>query len=242
MIPQATEALTGAALAAQDVSWTESLLGLGLPDWFSFVAVAFNGLAGATYAARRGFDVIGVLGLAIAQGLGGLLVMSTLLQLGVPFVLKDPGYVLLALAAGVIGFFFAGPMSQALKLALVMDGLALGFLCAVGVDRAIGTELGPVPAAFIGVVTATGGLILRDVLAGVAPTVLRPGVWVGVAATLGAAVQVVLVEVGVTRSLAQVITVIFVAALRTLSVTMGWRTHAAEDVAQRAARYWNTQT
>ena len=44
MIPQATEALTGAALAAQDVSWTESLLGLGLPDWFSFVAVAFNSL------------------------------------------------------------------------------------------------------------------------------------------------------------------------------------------------------
>lgn len=233
-------ALSFADAAAVPVqSWVDEILNarIDLPEWLPYVAVAFNGLSGAAFAARRGFDVIGVVGIAIAQGLGGLLLMSTLLQLGVPFVLRDPGYVLLALLTGLLGFFFAGPISQALRFALALDGLALGFLTAVGVNRALASDLDPVPAAFIGVITAVGGLIIRDVLAGVAPTVLRPGVWVGVAAAIGAAGMIVLVEIGMTRSLAQIVTVVLVALLRTLSVALDWRTSAADDVAARARQY-----
>jgi uncharacterized membrane protein YeiH len=212
---------------------------LVLPDWTLYLAAAFNALSGAAFAARRGFDFTGVVGMAFVQGIGGLILMSVLLQLGVPFVLTDPWYIAAAAVAGLIGFFFAAIISQALRSALILDALAMGLFVTVGVGTSVQVAVNPIAAIFMGVVTATGGLILRDILAGIAPTILRPGVLVGVVALAGSALFVVLVRyLGVSLAQAQIITVAFVAVLRILAVTLDWRTHEATDVSERMARYW----
>lgn len=53
---------------------------LAIPLWFDAVAVGFGGLAGALAARRRGFDIVGVLFLAVIGGLGGALLRDLLLQ------------------------------------------------------------------------------------------------------------------------------------------------------------------
>lgn len=63
-----------------------------LPVWTLYLAVVVGGVAGATYAARRGFDVIGVLALSVTTGLGGLLMRDILLARG-PVVLRDSGFI-----------------------------------------------------------------------------------------------------------------------------------------------------
>lgn len=209
-----------------------------LPDWSTYAAVAFGGLAGAAFAARRGFDVIGVLGLAIAQGMGGLLLASILLQTGTPEVLVDGRYLLLVTLAGLVGFFFAGLIARAVQSFVLLDALSLGLLCAVGTNLALRSGLGNVPAVFIGVMTAVGGLILRDILAGRAPEVLRPGIFIAFAALIGASLFVVLVDVGATRAFAQFATLIVVTALRFLSVRFHWATHEARDFSDRVWRVW----
>jgi uncharacterized membrane protein YeiH len=212
---------------------------LVLPDWTLYLAAGFNALSGAAFAARRGFDFTGVVGMAFVQGIGGLILLSVLLQLGVPFVLTDPWYIAVAATAGLLGFFFAGVISQALRSALVLDALAMGLFVSVGVGTSVQVAVDPIAAIFMGVVTATGGLILRDILAGTAPTILRPGVLVGVVALAGSALFVVLVRYfDVSLALAQVITVAFVALLRILAVVLDWRTHEATDVSDRMARFW----
>lgn len=233
-------AVTWLFVATPSALWDDFLgTSLVLPSWSLYLAVGVNSLSGAAYAARRGFDLVGVLGMAIIQGLGGLLALSILLQLGLPFVLTDPWYIVVALVTGLIGFFFAASISQALRLALVLDALAMGLFVTVGVGQSLLVALNPLSAVFVGVITATGGLILRDIMAGVAPSILRPGVFVGVVALAGSALMVVLVEyVGMGISLAQVITVLFVGVVRTLAVVRDWRTSQASELSERVSRYW----
>lgn len=227
----------GLLISAQGV--TSPVTALGIPLWMLYLATAINALSGAAYAARRGFDFVGVLGMGVIQGIGGLLLMSILLQLGQPFVLTDPLFVVVASAAGLLAFFFAAAISQALRAALVLDALAMGLFVAVGVGQSLLVAINPMSAIFIGVVTATGGLVVRDILAGNAPTILRPGVLVGVVALGGAVLMVVLVEwFDVPMSAAEIITVLFVAVLRTLAVLLDWRTSEATDLSERMARYW----
>jgi uncharacterized membrane protein YeiH len=229
-----------AASAAAAGFWDVFLSPSGtVAAWGLYIATAINAISGAAYAARRGFDVVGVLGLAMAQGIGGLLLLSVILQLGVPQVLTDPVFIVLALIAGLLGFFFAAQISQALRFALVIDAIAMGLLVAVGVGQSLEVSVNPLSAIFMGVVTATGGLVLRDILAGSAPILLRPGVWTGLAALAGAVLMVLLVEWSqVPLGPAQTITVIFVALIRTLAVVFDWRTSEATDVRERVSHYW----
>lgn len=209
-----------------------------LPDWSTYAAVAFGALAGAAFAARRGFDVIGILGLAIAQGMGGLMLASILLATGPPEVLTDGRYLLLVTICAGLGFFFAGLIARAVQSAILLDALSLGLLCAVGTNEAMRSGLDNIPAIFIGVMTAVGGLILRDILAGRAPEVLRPGIFIAFAALIGAVVFVVLVEIGATRAFAQLATLVVVTALRFLSVQLHWVTHEAYDFSDKVWRIW----
>lgn len=229
-----------AAIAPTGGFWASLALdSFVIPEWTLYLATAFNSLSGAAFAARRGFDFIGVIGMAFVQGLGGLMLLSVLLQLGVPFVLTDAWYIAAASIAGLVGFFFAAAITQALRSALVLDALALGLYVTVGVGTSVQVAVNPISAVLMGVVTGTGGLILRDIMAGTAPSLLRPGVLVGIVALAGSSLFVVLVRyLDASLAQAQVITVLFVAVLRILAVIRDWRTHEATDLGSRMARYW----
>lgn len=212
---------------------------LALPLWTLYLATAINALSGAAYAARRGFDFVGVLGVAIAQGLGGLVLLAILLQLGTPVVFTDPVFILVSVLAGLLAFFFAAAISRALRFALVLDALAMGLFVSLGVGQSLQVAINPMAAVFLGVLTATGGLILRDIMAGNAPTILRPGVLTGVVALAGAVLFLVLVRyLGFSFPQAQITTVLFVGVVRSLAVWRDWRTHEASDLSDRVARYW----
>lgn len=237
-------ALPSTALLAQlpaSGSLWDAILGINLelPTWTLYLAVAINGLSGAAYAARRGFDFTGVIGMAVIQGLGGLILLSVLLQTGVPFVLTNVWYIIIATTAGLAGFFFAAAISQALQFAVVLDALAMGLFVVIGSGQALQVAVNPLAAILLGVLTATGGLILRDIMAGSAPLILRPGVWVGVVALAGSTLFVVMIEVfDAPLPFTQLVTVLFVGILRTLAARFGWKTGKAQDLSERMTRYW----
>jgi len=87
-----------------------------------------------------------------------------------------------------------------------------------------------VSAAFLGVITATGGGLLRDLLCHDVPSAVRPGEWYVAAAIPAALLFVLLVMTGVGIDIAQVTTIVGAASLRAASVRFGWRTPTAYDV------------
>ena len=107
-----------------------------LPSWTTYAAVAVSGLAGATYAAKRGFDVIGVFGIAFATGLGGLLIHDLLITTGTP---EHPDAATIC-GGGILDrpwFFFAGLISLFDSVMVILDGLAMGFLCTLVAGAAL---------------------------------------------------------------------------------------------------------
>jgi uncharacterized membrane protein YeiH len=126
--------------------------------------VVANGLLGGMVARANRFDPIGFLFLALVSGLGGGILRDLMLDAGRPVALTDPLYLSAVLGAAVVAFLIPlkGPRTR--HGLLVLDYLAVGCWSATGAAKALAVGLGWPPAIFLGVVTAVGGGMLRDIL------------------------------------------------------------------------------
>lgn len=152
------------------------LLGaVDVTEAFRFVDVAgvfCNGAIGATIARRRKFDVIGFTVLGVVSGLAGGVIRDVMLQVGQPVALTDPAYLVTALL-GVLAATLIKMDGRTWQWPLaVVDALALGCWAATGTIKAQITGLGMLASVLLGVITAIGGGMVRDVCIGQVPAVL----------------------------------------------------------------------
>jgi len=186
-------------------------------------AVLVGGFSGSLLAARKQFDVVGVATLAIVAGLGGGIIRDVLLGQGPPAALQDSRYLLAGLVAALVGFYKSADIARIGRVLTVVDAATLGIYTVVGALKALYAGLSPVSAAFLGIVTAVGGGVLRDLLAGDTPGLFHNGELYAVVSALGSALFVALREsqlVSSTVAGATAIVVMFV--LRLLAVQFGW--------------------
>ena len=178
-------------------------------------------LSGGTLAVRRRLDIFGIMVLAVAVGVAGGIVRDVLLD-APPAALTETRYLLAALAAGAV-VFVASPLIERLsRPVMLLDAFGLGLFAVSGCQKALAFEMGPLAAILLGVVTAVGGGVLRDVLVAEVPRVLREDVY-ALAALLGAVVFVLCVRFGLPQPGAAVIAVVLTVVVRVLSVWRGWQ-------------------
>lgn len=145
-----------------------------LPDLFrgiDLLGVVVNGVLGGIVARQRRFDAVGFALLAIISALGGGMLRDTLLQAGTPVALVDPLYLSFALVGGTITFLLHLSGAWWNRLLLGADSLALGCWAATGTAKALTLGLDWLPAVLLGVTTAVGGGMIRDIAVGQVPTV-----------------------------------------------------------------------
>jgi uncharacterized membrane protein YeiH len=153
------------------------------------VGIFVFAISGALVAVRKQLDVFGVLVLAGATGLGGGFLRDVLIGAVPPAALADWRYLTVPVAAGLLTFVFHPSVGRAERVVNVFDAFGLALFCVTGALKALSFGLGPVPAALLGMVTAIGGGMLRDVLAGRIPVVFR-GELYATPALAGAAIVV----------------------------------------------------
>lgn len=180
-------------------------------------------LSGATLAVSRRFDVFGVLFLASVAALGGGVARDVLLDVR-PAALETRSLVV-PLVAGALVFFFS-PLVERLAAAVrLFDAAGLGLFVAVGTTKALELGVGAVGAAALGCLTGIGGGVLRDVLAGVVPVVLRREVY-ALPALLGAVIVIAGHGQGVRGPGILTAAVVVVFGLRMLGVRRDWHAPA----------------
>ena len=179
-------------------------------------------LTGALVARRLRYDITGYWGLALGSGLGGGLIRDVCLQAGPPLALVEPAYLPTVAVAALLGAFF-GPKIEALRKTItVVDALALANFAVAGSLRSLDAGLGPWPVVLLGVITAVGGGIVRDLLTGDTPMVFRRGELYALAA-MGACIVVVLVrELGAPREATVLAGMATGFGLRMGSLRYGW--------------------
>lgn len=141
-------------------------------------------LSGATLAVQARMDAFGVLVLAGVAALGGGVLRDLLLDAPVA-ALQDGRYLLVPPVAAALVFFFSPLVDRLGPAVRLFDAAGLGLFVVSGTSKALGAGLGVVPSVVVGCLTGIGGGVLRDVLAGVVPVVLRREVY-AVPAVLGA--------------------------------------------------------
>ena len=203
---------------------------VAIPLAWELIAVFVGGLSGGLAAVRRKFDIAGIITLAIVTGLGGGIIRDLLLQKFGIAAFLDYRYLLTAIAAAVVVFFFAGTATKLTRPMAYIDAVSLGLFVVVGADKALRADLSVLPAIMLGVITATGGSMLRDVLSREVPVVMQPGALYSVAAMVGSAVFVLAtVWLGVIKEFAGLCAIGIAVALRFLAMWRGWQTREARD-------------
>ena len=124
-------------------------------------------------------------------GLWGGFIRDVLIDATPPAALTDWRYLLVPVAAGLLTFAFHPAIGRLERLVTVFDAVGLALFCVTGALKAVEYGLGPVPAALMGMVTAIGGGMMRDVLAGHVPVVFEGNLY-ATPALSGAVVAVLL--------------------------------------------------
>src|SRR5688572_4162940 len=159
-----------------------------------YAAVFVFGATGALAAARRNHDIVTFGFFAAVTGVGGGTLRDLLLDAPVFWVAR-PDYIVACLAAALAVWLFGFGRWRELTL-LWLDALGMAAYAVVGAAKAASLGAPPFTCVVMGVLTATFGGIVRDVLAGEPSVLLRREVYVS-AALLGAAVFVALQAIGV---------------------------------------------
>ena len=157
------------------------LLALDLLGVFVFA------LSGGLAAVRKRLDVLSVLILTAAAGLGGGVLRDVLIGAVPPVGVSDWRLLTAASAAGLFTFFFHLRVSRIEPAVLLLDAAGLGLVAVAGTLKALQLGTTPLTAVIVGVLTAVGGGVLRDLLAGDPPRLLAEREWYATPALVGAA-------------------------------------------------------
>lgn len=178
-------------------------------------------LSGATLAIDKRLDLFGVSVLAVVTALGGGMLRDVLLGDLPPVALAQQRYLAVALLAGLVAFAAAGRVHRVAGAVRLFDAAGLGLFVATGTDKALEAGLGTVPAVLLGCLTGIGGGMLRDVLVGVVPIVLRRELY-AVPAILGALVVCAGDGLGAGSAATAAVAATVVFAVRMLGVRRDW--------------------
>ncbi len=196
---------------------TAALDGLG-----SFVFA----LSGGLLAVQKRFDLFGVLLLSFVVAVTGGITRDLLIGAVPPAAVASWHTLLIAAIAGLLTFFVYPAVHSRRRDVLLFDAVGLAVFAVTGAQKALAYGTDPVMAAVLGMVSGVGGGIMRDVLAGDVPMILRADLYA--LAALAAAGIVSLGQVLEVRPLYP--TLLGAAAcvfLRVMAIYRGWRAPVA---------------
>jgi uncharacterized membrane protein YeiH len=194
---------------------------------FETIGVAVFALSGALMAARKGMDPFGFALLATLTGVGGGTLRDLLIGTRPVFWVGDPTDVLVCLIVAELVFALGPRRVAALeggrrgRVLLWADALGLALFAITGTVKALAAGVPALSAVALGTVTAAFGGIIRDIVAGTTPLVLRQEIYV-TAAALGAAVLVGLRGLGLDPVWSAALGFAAAFALRALALLRGW--------------------
>ena len=177
-------------------------------------------VSGALKGVRKGMDIFGVAVLATVTAIGGGTIRDTLLKTDI-FWLHDPVYVPLAVAAAIAVFVLYGWVQRTNRALLVFDAIGLGVFTAIGAVKAWDAGTGLVGVVTMACLTGVGGGVLRDVLAGDVPAVLREEVYAS-ATLAGAFLFWVLMRADAGQSVAVWAAACLTLIVRLASIMLRW--------------------
>lgn len=159
-----------------------------------YVGIAVFAATGALAASRKQLDIVAFVFFATVTAVGGGTLRDVLLDVPV-FWVRSPAYLVVPLAVAVLVYFTAHLVESRYRVLLWADAVGLAAYTVVGAAKTLAVNASTADALALGVLTATFGGVIRDVLAGEPSVILRRELYI-TCAFAGALIFVILSGIG----------------------------------------------
>ena len=199
-----------------------------VPPLFDYFATFLWALSGAIVGMHKRYDISGVLVIALLASTGGSLLRDGFFLHQTPPVLKDGWYIpLILLATAIVSLFRQRIARMALvdRTINVIDAVGVPAFAVIGMQISLAAGLPSPGVVLVGVVNGFGGGLLRDLVVGDIPAILKPGQFYISAGIFVCILFVFLVRgLGIDNTIAAEIMIVLFFSIRMLSIRYNWRT------------------
>jgi uncharacterized membrane protein YeiH len=140
----------------------------------------FFAVSGVLTAADKQMDLLGGVFIAFITSFGGGTIRDLLLNVEIEW-LRSLSYITMVFAGTLAGIVFRERLKQLRRTFFIFDTVGLGFFAIYGLQKSLLLGHYPVVALFLGVITATFGGVLRDVLCNEIPLIFRKEIYASAA-------------------------------------------------------------
>lgn len=204
-----------------------------IPIYIEYIATFTWAVSGAIVGVRRRYDIVGVFVIALVSSMGGGLIRDGVMLQRTPVVLTNGMYLLIVvIATMIVGLavrkIISFPESFSIKkLVEVIDVLGIPAYAVVGMVLSLDQSMSLPGVVLVGVVNGVGGGLLRDVITGEEPALLKPGQFTPLVVLLVCVVFVALTQwVAIAIYPAALVTIALFFIIRMLIIRFNWRTEA----------------
>lgn len=187
--------------------------------------------SGAMVAVRKKLDLFGIIVLGVITAVGGGMLRDLMIGKIPPIMFRNPVYVFAAFLTVLVLFilFHLRPallggtyMEGYERIMNILDAVGLGAFTVAGIDTGVAAGYGSYHflIIFLGVITGIGGGILRDIMAGETPFVLKKHIY-ACASIAGACLYTFCLEY-TDSDLPMLLSALLVVAIRLLASHYRW--------------------
>ncbi|MBN3847649.1 trimeric intracellular cation channel family protein [Paraburkholderia sp. Ac-20342] len=179
-------------------------------------------ISGAVAARQRRLDLFGIVVIAFMVACGGGIVRDLCIGAIPPAGLSNWHYLAIALAASAVTILAYPQVRRLRQPVLFFDAIGLGLFAVSGAQKSLVHSHNAELAILLGIVSAVGGGVMRDVVLSRVPAILERDIYAS-AALLGASVQVGFSYAGWTDWWTPWFATLACVLVRLASLRYGWR-------------------
>ncbi|MFT5183196.1 MAG: putative membrane protein YeiH [Flavobacteriales bacterium] len=196
---------------------------MGIIFYFDIVGVFLFSLSGTLTAQRYNkLDYFGLAFVALITAVGGGTVRDVIIDAHPIAWVSHSAYFVAIVSGYLAALIFKIPILKFTKPIVTIDAVAVGFAAIAGMQKSIEYGANPLAAIVFGLITATVGGVIRDVICNEIPMVLRREVYAS-AVLLGCVVYLALTQILPScESISLWSGVLVIVAVRLLAVHYRW--------------------
>lgn len=178
-------------------------------------------ISGVLAAVEKKFDLVGAIVLGFVTAVGGGTLRDIMIGETPVGWMKDMNTLYVIFAALPICYFFKNRILNLRKSVFLFDTIGIGLFTILGLQKTLGLGLSPVIAVMMGIVSATFGGVIRDVLSNEVPLIFRKEIYAS-ACLAGALVFLIMEYFSADKNLNLVAAILVVFVIRILAVRRNW--------------------
>ncbi len=188
---------------------------------FEHLGIFVFAISGLLTASEKRLDYFGGMVIAFFTALGGGTIRDLLLNTEVRWM-ESSALIFTALSGAVFGIIFRKYLVRLRRTFFIFDTIGLGLFTILGIQKGFEFHHIPVTCLFLGLVSATFGGVIRDVLCNEIPLIFRKEIY-ATAGIIGGLCYIGFHLIGWNNEITLIICVLIIIIIRILSVLLHWK-------------------